>query len=102
MEDVVFREMAWLLLGAAGVGLVGAILRQPVIVSFIAVGIGAAAFLESSAETASQISFLAELGVALLLFLVGLKLDWHWSERLAPSHWRPDWGRWPSQRASAS
>ena len=84
MEDVVFHEMAWLLLGAAGVGLVGAMLRQPVIVSFIAVGIGAAAFLESSAETASQISFLAELGVALLLFLVGLKLDWRLVRTLGP------------------
>jgi Kef-type K+ transport system membrane component KefB/Trk K+ transport system NAD-binding subunit len=73
---MVFHEIAWLLLGAAAVGLLGAALRQPLIVSFIAVGIGAGALLESSAETASQIRFLAELGVALLLFLVGLKLDW--------------------------
>ena len=84
MEDIVFHEMAWLLLGAAGVGLVGAMLRQPVIVSFIAVGIVAAAFLDRSAETASQISFLAELGVALLLFLVGLKLDWRLVRTLGP------------------
>jgi Kef-type K+ transport system membrane component KefB len=31
--------IAWLLLSAAAVGLLGAALRQPVIVSFIAVGI---------------------------------------------------------------
>ncbi|MCZ7620842.1 MAG: cation:proton antiporter [Myxococcota bacterium] len=76
MSDVVFHEIAWLLLGAAAVGFLGTVLRQPVIVSFIAVGIAAAALFESSAETTSQVRFLAELGVALLLFLVGLKLDW--------------------------
>ncbi len=84
MADVVFREIAWLLLAAAAVGLLGAVLRQPVIVSFIAVGIAAAAFFDSSAETASQIRFLAELGVALLLFLVGLKLDWRLIKTLGP------------------
>jgi Kef-type K+ transport system membrane component KefB len=84
MTNVVFHEIAWLLLGAAAVGLLGAALRQPVIVSFIAVGIGAAAFWESSVETASQVRFLAELGVALLLFLVGLKLDWRLVRTLGP------------------
>jgi Kef-type K+ transport system membrane component KefB/Trk K+ transport system NAD-binding subunit len=84
MTNVVFHEIAWLLLGAAAVGLLGAALRQPVIVSFIAVGIAAAAFWESSVETASQIRFLAELGVALLLFLVGLKLDWRLVRTLGP------------------
>jgi Kef-type K+ transport system membrane component KefB/Trk K+ transport system NAD-binding subunit len=81
---MVFHEIAWLLLGAAAVGLLGAVLRQPLIVSFIAVGIAAGAFLESSAETASQIRFLAELGVSLLLFLVGLKLDWRLVTTLGP------------------
>jgi Kef-type K+ transport system membrane component KefB len=84
MTNVVFHEIALLLLGAAAVGLLGAVLRQPVIVSFIAVGIAAAAFFDSSAETASQIRFLAELGVALLLFLVGLKLDWRLVRALGP------------------
>jgi len=84
MTDVVFHEIAFLLLGAAAVGLLGAALRQPVIVSFIAVGIAAAAFFDSSAETREQIRFLAELGVALLLFLVGLKLDWRLVRTLGP------------------
>jgi Kef-type K+ transport system membrane component KefB/Trk K+ transport system NAD-binding subunit len=84
MTDVVFHEIAWLLLGAAAVGLLGAALRQPVIVSFIAVGIAVAAFFRSSPETASQVRFLGELGVALLLFLVGLKLDWRLVKTLGP------------------
>lgn len=84
MTDVVFHEIAWLLLAAAAIGLLGAALRQPVIVSFIAVGIAAPIFFDSSAETASHIRFLAELGVALLLFLVGLKLDWRLVRTLGP------------------
>ncbi|MEH6718354.1 MAG: cation:proton antiporter [Aurantimonas endophytica] len=84
MADIVFHEIAFLLLVAAAVGMLGALLRQPVIVSFIAVGIAAAALFDSSPETSSQISFLAELGVALLLFLVGLKLDWRLVTQLGP------------------
>ncbi len=84
MGDTIFHEIAWLLLGAAIIGRVGAALRQPVIVSFIAVGILAAALFESSPETHIQIEFLAELGVALLLFLVGLKLDLRLVTTLGP------------------
>jgi Kef-type K+ transport system membrane component KefB len=84
MHELVFHEIAWLLLGAAAVGLVGAMLRQPIIVSFIVVGIVAGAFLKGSPETTRQVSLLAELGVALLLFLVGLKLDWRLVATLGP------------------
>jgi Kef-type K+ transport system membrane component KefB len=84
MTDIVFREIAWLLLGAAAIGMVGSVLRQPVIVSFIAVGILAAALFDHTHQTAEQIEFLAELGVALLLFLVGLKLDWRLVKTLGP------------------
>lgn len=75
MEHQLFHEIALLLLLAALVGLVGNLLRQPLIVSFIAVGILAGAVLDSTPEAVSQIKFLSELGVSLLLFLVGLKLD---------------------------
>ncbi len=84
MADTIFYEIAALLLAAAVIGLIGAGLRQPVVVSFIAVGIAAAALTESSPETAAQIHFLAELGVTLLLFLVGLKLDWRLVQALGP------------------
>lgn len=84
MTDIVFREIAWLLLGAAAIGMIGSVLRQPVIVSFIAVGILAAALFDHTHQTYEQIEFLAELGVALLLFLVGLKLDWRLVRTLGP------------------
>jgi len=84
MADDVFHEIAWLLLGATAIGMLGSVLRQPVIVAFIAAGIVVAAFVPSSPETVSQIGFLAELGIALLLFLVGLKLDWRLITTLGP------------------
>ncbi|MFP4125179.1 MAG: cation:proton antiporter [Alphaproteobacteria bacterium] len=84
MHDYVFHEIAFLLLIAAAVGLLGTALRQPVVVSFIVVGIAAAAFLEAAPATVAQITFLAELGVALLLFLVGLTLDWRLVRQLGP------------------
>jgi Kef-type K+ transport system membrane component KefB len=84
MAESLFYEIAALLLLAALIGLLGTALRQPVVVSFIAVGIAAATLLETSPETAVQIEFFAELGVTLLLFLVGLKLDWRLVRELGP------------------
>ena len=71
----VFYEVAALLVLAAAVGLAGVLLRQPLIVSFIAVGILAGPSLLDIARSDEQINLLAELGIAVLLFLVGLKLD---------------------------
>ncbi len=71
----VFTEMAVLLLVAAVIGAIGIRLRQPLIVAFIAVGVlvGPSALGWVSAN--DQIDLLAKLGIALLLFVVGLKLD---------------------------
>ena len=71
----VFYEFTALLVLAAGVGLVGLALRQPLIVSFIAVGILAGPAGFGIARSSEYIELFAELGVAVLLFLVGLKLD---------------------------
>ncbi len=73
----VFTEMAVLLLVAAVIGAIGMRLRQPLIVAFIAVGVlvGPSALGWVSAN--DQIDLLAKLGIALLLFVVGLKLDLH-------------------------
>jgi Kef-type K+ transport system membrane component KefB len=70
-----FYELTTLLVFAGVIGFLGLMLRQPVIVSFIAVGIlvGPSAF--GIVKSHEKIELLAELGVALLLFLVGLKLD---------------------------
>jgi Kef-type K+ transport system membrane component KefB/voltage-gated potassium channel Kch len=71
----VFEEVAALLAIASVVGLIGVAARQPLIVSFIAVGIlvGPSGF--GIVTGGIVIETLARLGIALLLFLVGLKLD---------------------------
>lgn len=70
-----FGEVATLLVLAALVGLVGMVLRQPLIVSFIAVGLIAGPSALGIVRSNAQIGLLSELGVAVLLFLVGIKLD---------------------------
>lgn len=71
----VFGEVAALLVLAAVTGLVGLILRQPLIVSFIAVGLIAGPSGLDLVRSDEQIDLLSELGIAILLFLVGIKLD---------------------------
>jgi len=71
----VFYEVAALLVLAAAVGLVGVLLRQPLIVSLIAVGVLAGPSVLGIARSEEHINLLAELGISVLLFLVGLKLD---------------------------
>jgi len=84
IEGYIFYEIAALLVLAAGVGFVGLMLRQPLIVSFIAVGILAGPSVLNIAQSDEQIDLLAELGIALLLFLVGLKLDFKLVQTLGP------------------
>ncbi|NBB83659.1 MAG: sodium:proton exchanger [Alphaproteobacteria bacterium] len=71
----VFYEMAALLILAAVAGLIGLALRQPLVVAFIAVGIIAGPSVLDIARSDQHIDLLASLGIAVLLFLVGLKLD---------------------------
>ena len=80
----VFTEMAVLLLLAAVIGAIGVRLRQPLIVAFIAVGVlvGPSALGWVSAN--DQVDLLAKLGIALLLFVVGLKLDLHIIRAMGP------------------
>lgn len=70
-----FGEIAALLVLAAVVGFIGIILRQPLIVSFIAVGLIAGPSALDVVHSGEQISLLSQLGIAVLLFLVGIKLD---------------------------
>jgi Kef-type K+ transport system membrane component KefB len=84
IEGYLFYEIAALLVLAAGVGFIGLMLRQPLIVSFIAVGILAGPSFLNIARSDQQIDLLAELGIAVLLFLVGLKLDFNLVRTLGP------------------
>jgi Kef-type K+ transport system membrane component KefB len=70
-----FYEIATLILLASGVGLLGLLLRQPLVVAFIAVGIVAGPGVLGIARSIDTIELLSEISIAVLLFLVGLKLD---------------------------
>lgn len=70
-----FFEFAALLGISALVGYVGRLFRQPLIVSFIAVGILVGPYGLDLLTSSDKVHLLAELGIALLLFVVGLKLD---------------------------
>lgn len=70
-----FLEFTALLVLAAAIGFLGQLLRQPLIVGFIAVGVLAGPSALGIVRSKDSIDLLAELGIALLLFLIGLKLD---------------------------
>jgi Kef-type K+ transport system membrane component KefB len=71
----IFREVAALLVLGAAAGLLALLLRQPLIVGLIAAGILAGPQVLGLARSDEHIELLSELGIAVLLFLVGLKLD---------------------------
>lgn len=75
-------EMALPLGLTTAAGVLAVRLRPPVLIACIVVGIlaGPAAF--GFVQAHDQIDLLAQLGVALLLFVVGLTLDPHFLDRL--------------------
>jgi Kef-type K+ transport system membrane component KefB len=82
--DNTFYEIAGLILLAAGVGYLGLLLRQPLVVAFIAVGILAGPDVIGLARSHDYIEVLSQISIAVLLFLVGLKLDFGLVRNLGP------------------
>jgi Kef-type K+ transport system membrane component KefB len=77
MEAHEFTLFAAILAVATVAGLLATRLRQPLIVAFIGVGILVGPVGTGWVTAGDQIELLAQLGIALLLFLVGLRLDLH-------------------------
>ncbi len=75
LPDSSFYEFPALLLVAAGIGFVALRLRQPLVVSYIVAGIRVGPAGLDWVRSRDQIDHLARMGIALLLFMVGLKLD---------------------------
>jgi Kef-type K+ transport system membrane component KefB len=75
IADHTFYEFALILLFAALLGGIGQLLRQPLIVMFIALGIVVGPAVLDIVKSKDNITLLAEIGIAVLLFIVGLKLD---------------------------
>ncbi len=77
MFSNVFYEIALLLLISSAVGSIGLILRQPLVVSYIIVGLFVGPALFGLVTANDQVDLLSKMGITLLLFIVGLKLDIH-------------------------
>lgn len=71
----VFGEFALLLVISAAAGALSIWLRQPILIAYIVVGIVTGPAVLGLVQAKDQIDLLAEVGVAVLLFVVGLKLD---------------------------
>ena len=82
--DSIYQEFALLLAVSAIVGALAVRLRQPLLVGYIIVGIvvGPAVFGWVSAH--DQIDLLAQIGITVLLFVVGLKLDLRHIRHIGP------------------
>ncbi len=76
-SDHIFAEIAIIMMIATVLGAGAVRLRQPLIIAFIAVGILVGPAGLSLLTAHESVNLLAELGITLLLFVVGLKLDLH-------------------------
>ena len=70
-----FGEFSLLLIISAFAGAIALFLRQPVLIAYIAVGIIVGPAVLGIVHAHEQIELLAQIGVSVLLFVVGLKLD---------------------------
>ena len=79
-----FVEIAAILALAALLGALGQKLRQPLIIMFMAAGILAGPAGLGVIRSHGSIELLAHIGIALLLFIVGLNLDLHLIRTIGP------------------
>jgi Kef-type K+ transport system membrane component KefB/Trk K+ transport system NAD-binding subunit len=77
IDGNIFVEIAAILGFATLIGMIGQRLRQPLIIMFLATGILAGPSGLGIIKSYDEIELLAHIGIALLLFIVGLKLDLH-------------------------
>ena len=75
MLESAFSQIALILVVAAVVGFLANLLRQPLIVAYMFVGILLGPAFLGLVSAGEEIELLAKFGIAILLFLVGLKLD---------------------------
>lgn len=71
----VFHELAAILMLAGVIGVVALKLRQPLIIGYIAAGILVGPAVLNWVSGGSELKLLSSIGISVLLFVVGLKLD---------------------------
>jgi Kef-type K+ transport system membrane component KefB len=80
----VFSELAVILMIAAAAGAISLWLRQPLLIAYIVIGLVAGPTMLGIVTAHEQIDLLAQIGVAILLFIVGLKLDLQHIRHIGP------------------
>ncbi|TDT41387.1 transporter (CPA2 family) [Halospina denitrificans] len=80
----IYHEFTLLLLIAVAVGYVSMLLRQPLLIAYLAVGIIVGPSVLGIVSAHTQIDLLAHWGITILLFVVGLKLDLRIVRSLGP------------------
>jgi Kef-type K+ transport system membrane component KefB len=84
LSDDLFVQVAAILLASAAAGALAVGLRLPLVIAYVAVGVLVGPSAADLVDTGGELELLAQLGVALLLFVVGLKLDVHVIRSLGP------------------
>ncbi len=82
MELGTYAEVSLILFAAAVLGTIGLLLRQPLIIVYILLGIALGPSGFGLVKSQDVIGLLAQVGIAILLFLVGLELDPNYVRRL--------------------
>ena len=73
----VFIEISAILFIATTLGILGLLLRQPLIVAFLLTGVLSGPFGLGIITSYDKIELLGHIGISILLFVVGLRLDLH-------------------------
>jgi Kef-type K+ transport system membrane component KefB len=84
ISDDVFVQVAAILGITAVAGAVAVWLRLPLVIAYVAVGVIVGPSAANLVQPGGELELLAQLGIALLLFVVGLKLDVHVIRTLGP------------------
>ena len=84
LSDDLFVQVAAILLASAVAGAIAVWLRLPLVIAYVVVGVLAGPSAADHVEPGGELELLAQLGIALLLFVVGLKLDIHVLRTLGP------------------
>jgi len=75
--ESVFTEISAILVIATILGILGLLLRQPLIVAFLLAGVLTGPFAFGIIDSHENIELLGHIGISILLFVVGLRLDLH-------------------------
>ncbi|MFH1142720.1 MAG: cation:proton antiporter [Candidatus Uhrbacteria bacterium] len=76
MLQELFFQIGWVLIVAAAASMVVFRFRQPLIIGYILAGIFVGSIVFGFASTTETFQAMSEIGVAFLLFTVGLNLNW--------------------------